>query len=248
MPDLSNHVLLVTGANRGQGKAIAQHLALSGAIVGIGARNYDEAKEVAEFIGEKNAFPVQLDVTKEMEWKSAVDEIIDQFGRIDALVNNAGLFKRKTFRETTLEDYQQLINVNQLGVFMGMQAVIPHMERQQKGSIINNVSISSFAPISRSSVYAATKSSVVAMSKAAAVELGPQGIRVNMIHPGGVETEMVTQDGGAPSYYASIPLGRIGQPVEIARAVAFLASDESSYCTGTEIVVDGGMTLGTPDE
>src|SRR5690625_2616068 len=248
MTDLNNHVILVTGANRGQGKAIAQHLAASGAIVGVGARNYDEAGEVVRQIGEKNSFPVQLDVTKEAEWKLAVDKIIDEFGRIDVLVNNAGAFKRQAFRDMTSDDYQQLISVNQLGVFIGMQSVIPQMEKQQKGSIINNVSISAFAPISQSSVYSATKASVVAMSKAAAIELGPKGIRVNMIHPGGVETTMATQGKHAPAYYDSVPLGRIGQPIEIARAVAFLASEESSYCTGTEIVVDGGMTLGTSDE
>ncbi|WP_010529505.1 SDR family NAD(P)-dependent oxidoreductase [Lentibacillus jeotgali] len=248
MPNLNNHVILVTGANRGQGKAIAQHLATLGAIVGVGARNYDEAEEVAKMVGEEHAFPVQLDVTKELEWKSAVDKIINKFDKLDVLVNNAGAFKRKPFRETTLEDYQALINVNQLGVFMGMQAVVPQMEKQQKGSIINNVSISAFAPISKSSAYAATKSSVVAMSKAAAIELGPTGIRVNMVHPGGINTEMVTQSKGVPAYYDSVPLGRIGQPIEIARVVAFLASDESPYCTGTEIVVDGGMTLGTADE
>lgn len=248
MSKLNNHVILVTGANRGQGKAIAQHLADLGAMVGIGARNYNEAEEVAYMIGEKRAFPVQLDVTKEVEWKSAVDKVINKFGKLDVLVNNAGALIRKPFREITLDDYQQLINVNQLGVFMGMQAVIPQMEKQQKGSIINNVSISAFAPISKSSAYAATKSSVVAMSKAAAIELGPLGIRVNMIHPGGIETEMATQGEGVPTYYDSVPLGRIGQPVEIAKVVAFLASDESSYCTGSEIVVDGGMTLGTMDE
>ncbi|MRH41487.1 glucose 1-dehydrogenase [Aquibacillus halophilus] len=248
MPDLKNHVILITGANRGQGQAIAQHLATLGAMVGIGARNYDEAKEVAKAIGEDHAFPVQLDVTKELEWKSAVDKIVSKFNKIDALVNNAGILIRKPFTEITLNDYQQLINVNQLGVFLGMQAVIPQMEKQQKGSIVNNVSISAFAPISKSSAYAATKASVVAMSKAAAIELGQKGIRVNMVHPGGIETEMATQGNGVPAYYDSVPLGRIGQPIEIARAVAFLASDESSYCTGTEIVVDGGMTLGTTDE
>ncbi|WP_117161011.1 SDR family NAD(P)-dependent oxidoreductase [Paraliobacillus sp. X-1268] len=248
MSRLNNQVILVTGANRGQGRAIAQHLATLGAIVAIGARNYNEAKEVAEMIGENHAIPIQLDVTKELEWKSAVDEVINKYGKLDALVNNAGVIKRKPFTETTLDDYQQLINTNQLGVFMGMQAVIPQMEKQQKGSIVNNVSISAFAPISQSSVYAATKASVVAMSKAAAIELGPKGIRVNMVHPGGIETTMATQGEGVPAYYDSVPLGRIGQPIEIARAVAFLASDESSYCTGTEIVVDGGMTLGTSDE
>ncbi|UOQ50369.1 SDR family oxidoreductase [Gracilibacillus caseinilyticus] len=248
MPNLKNQVILVTGANRGQGKAIAQHLASLEAIVVVGARNYDAANEVAKRIGEDHALPVQLDVTSESDWKAAVDKIINTFGKLDALVNNAGSLKRKPFRETTLDDYQQLINVNQLGVFMGMQAVIPQMEKQLKGSIINNVSISAFAPISKSSIYAATKSSVVAMSKAAAIELGPTGIRVNMVHPGGIETDMVTQDEGVPDYYNSVPLRRIGQPVEIAKVVAFLASDESSYCTGTEIVVDGGMTLGTADE
>ncbi|MFD1039692.1 SDR family NAD(P)-dependent oxidoreductase [Virgibacillus byunsanensis] len=248
MPDLKNHVILVTGANRGQGKAIAQHLAALGAKVGVGARNYNDAIEVAKTIGEDHAIPVQLDVTRQLEWKSAVDVIINKFQKIDVLVNNAGVLKRKPFTETTLDDYEQLIHVNQLSVFMGMQAVIPQMEKQQKGSIINNVSISAFAPISKSSAYAATKASVVAMSKAAAIELGSKGIRVNMVHPGGIETEMATQGKDVPAYYESVPLGRIGQPIEIARAVAFLSSDESSYCTGTEIVVDGGMTLGTVDE
>lgn len=248
MPDLNNQIVLVTGANRGQGRAIAEHLASSGAIVGIGARNYDDAEETADIIGKDHAFPVQLDVTKESDWQSAAGKIIDQFGRIDVLVNNAGAFKRQSFKEVSLEDYQQLINVNQLGVFMGMQAVIPYMEKQRKGSIINNVSISSFAPISRSSAYAATKSAVVAMSKAAAVELGPHGIRVNMVHPGAIDTGMMPDNEELLSYYDSVPLGRIGKPVDIAKTVAFLASDDSDYCTGAEIVVDGGMTLGTSDE
>src|SRR5690625_933470 len=150
MSSLNNDVILVTGANRGQGKAIAQHLATLGAKVAIGARNYNEANLVARMIGENHAIPVQLDVTKELEWKSAVDKVIHKFGKLDVLVNNAGVLKRKLFTETTVDDYQQLININQLGVFMGMQAVIPQMDKQQKGSIINNVSISAFAPISRS--------------------------------------------------------------------------------------------------
>ncbi|WP_138418147.1 SDR family NAD(P)-dependent oxidoreductase [Aquibacillus sediminis] len=248
MPNLKDQVILITGANRGQGRSIAQHLATLGAKVVIGARNYDEAKEVVNTIGEEQAFAVPLDVTNKLEWESAVEKIIDKFKKIDVLVNNAGVLKRKPFTETTVEDYQQLIDVNQLGVFMGMQAVIPQMKKQQKGSIINNVSISAFAPISNSSAYAATKASVVAMSKAAAIELGAKGIRVNMVHLGGIETDMATQGKGVPAAYKSVPLGRIGQPNEIAQSVAFLASDESSYCTGTELVVDGGLTLGTADE
>lgn len=244
MSNLKNQVILVTGGNRGQGKAIAEYLASLGALMVIGARRYESAKEVAESIGDQ-AYPVELDVTKESHWEAVMKEIEDQFGKIDGLINNAGILKRKAFTELTIEEYQELINVNQLGVFLGMQAVLPLMEKQQKGSIVNNVSISAFAPIGHSSAYAATKAAVLAMSKAAAIELGPKGIRVNMIHPGGVETKMATQGEGVPEFYSSIPLGRIGQPVEIARAVAFLVSDESSYCTGTEVIVDGGMTLGS---
>lgn len=245
MPDLSNQIILITGANRGQGRAIAEHLVMLGATVVVAARSYESAKKVCVELDENQAYPIKLNVTKEEEWQAALAEVEKKFGRLDALVNNAGVLKRKSFQELTVEDYKELINVNQLGVFLGMQAVLPLMEKQGKGSIINNVSISAFAPIGHSSAYAATKAAVVAMSKAAAIEMGPKGIRVNMIHPGGVETEMATQGQGVPKFYESIPLGRIGQPVEIARAVAFLASEESSYCTGTEIVVDGGMTLGS---
>jgi len=245
MTDLTNHITLITGANRGQGKAMAEHLADLGSRVVVAARDYTQAMETAEEIGKERAFPVKLDVTSEEEWKEAVSLVITRFGQIDTLINNAGILIRKPFNQLTIEEYQQLIHVNQLGVFIGMQTVTPYMEKQKKGSIINNLSISSFAPISRSSAYAATKAAVVAMSKSAAIELGPKGIRVNMIHPGGIETEMATQGKGVPESYQNIPLGRIGQPIEIARVAAFLASDESSYCTGTEIVVDGGMTLGT---
>lgn len=247
MPYLKNKVILITGANRGQGKAIAEHLAELGGTVIIGSRDYENARETAEQIGTTRAYPVQLDVTKEKEWKTAVDEIIHRFGRLDVLVNNAGILKRKPFTETTADEYLQLIQVNQIGVFLGMQAVIPQMEKQNKGSIVNNVSVSAFSPIAHSSTYAASKAAVVAMSKSAAVELGPKGIRVNMIHPGGIHTEMAVSGQGVPEYYQTIPLRRIGEPIEIARATAFFASDDSSYCTGTELVVDGGMTLGNAE-
>lgn len=247
MTYLKDHVILITGANRGQGKAIAEYLAELGSVVIIGARQYKKAAEAAEEIGNDRAYPVQLDVTKETEWRAAVKEIAEKFGKIDVLVNNAGILKRKPFTEITATEYLELIQVNQIGVFLGMQSVIPYMEKQGKGSIINNVSVSAFSPIAHSSAYAASKASVVAMSKAAAVELGPKGIRINMIHPGGIDTEMATNGHGAPAYYQTVPLGRIGKPLEIAKAVAFLASDDSSYCTGTELVVDGGMTLGNSE-
>src|SRR5699024_8801472 len=220
MADLNNQLILVTGAKRGQRKAIAEHLANLGARVIISARNFNEAERVAKEIGKDKAYPVQLNVTNEAEWEAAIDEIIKQFNRLDVLVNNAGSFIRKPFTETTLHDYRQLINVNQIGVFLGMQLVIPQMIKQQQGSIINNVSISAFSPIHHSSVYAATKASVVAMSKAAAVELGPEGIRVNMIHPGEIQTEMIGENERSSADYDVIPLGRRGKPVEIAKTVA----------------------------
>ncbi|MFC2947768.1 SDR family NAD(P)-dependent oxidoreductase [Virgibacillus sediminis] len=247
MPNLKDQVILVTGANRGQGKAIAEHLMEVGANVVVGARQYENALKVVEELADSRAYSVQLDVTKEVEWKAAVEEIVEQFGKIDVLVNNAGLLIRKPFTEISTEEYLQLIHVNQMGVFLGMQSVIPFMEKQGKGSIVNNVSVSAFSPIAHSSAYAASKASVVAMSKAAAVELGPKGIRVNMIHPGGVDTDMATNGEEVPAYYQSVPLGRIGKPMEIAKAVAYFASDDSSYCTGAELVVDGGMTLGNAE-
>ncbi|WLR49545.1 glucose 1-dehydrogenase [Halobacillus litoralis] len=247
MRKLDGQVVLVTGANRGQGKVIAEYLLSLGASVAFGGRDVHLAEEVVASTGSSEALAVQLDVTKNEEWLAATAEIVKKFGRLNVLVNNAGLLIRKPFIEMKTEEYEQLIQVNQLGVFFGMQAVVPYMIKQGTGSIVNNLSISSFAPIRHSSAYAATKASVVAMSKAAAIELGPSGVRVNMVHPGGVETEMATEGKGVPDFYNSIPLGRIGQPQEIAKAVAFLASDDSSYCTGTEIVVDGGMTLGTAD-
>ncbi|MFB4159066.1 SDR family NAD(P)-dependent oxidoreductase [Geomicrobium sp. JSM 1781026] len=243
MPNLTNHVIFVTGANRGQGRAIVQYLYENGATVAVSARNLHDAEKVTSELGTRNTFAVQLDVTSEESWLAATEKVIAAYGRIDALVNNAGLLKRATFMDTTTSQVNEMMKVNFMGVFHGMQAVIPHMKHQQKGSIINNVSVSSFAPIPHSSAYASTKAAVVAMSKAAATELGPLGIRVNMIHPGAIDTDMAKVTTSTSDSYEDVPLGRMGTPTEIAKAVAFLASDDSSYCTGTELVVDGGMTL-----
>lgn len=243
--DLNEKVILITGANRGQGKAIAKHLAVCGATVALAARNYKDAASAVNDLDGMTVFPVKLDVTSEDDWINAVRTIIDKEGKIDVLVNNAGILKRSPLEQTSVADLQDMLNVNLIGVMMGMKTVIPYMRQQHKGSIVNNVSISSFAPIKHSSAYAATKSAVVSMSKTAAIELGDAGIRVNMIHPGGIETSMTTNGDYTKEQYNSVPLGRIGQPSEVAKAVSFLASDDSSYCTGTEIVVDGGLTLGS---
>ncbi|QDI92686.1 SDR family oxidoreductase [Salicibibacter halophilus] len=245
MPNLQNQVILVTGANRGQGKIISKHLASLGAKVTVGARNIEEAEAISSEIGKDKSLPVQLDITRKDDWEVAVHSIMQTYNKVDVLVNNAGDFIKKPLLDTTLEDYQQLINVNQLGVFMGIKAVTPYMEKQQKGSIINNVSISSFAPINHAAAYAATKAAVSNLSKSAAIELGPKGIRVNSVHPGIIQTEMVTNSDIDVNEVDSIPLRRTGQSKDIAQVTAFLASEESAYCNGTEIVVDGGLTLGT---
>lgn len=175
----------------------------------------------------------------------SVSSGIDRFGHVDVLVNNAGIFHQATIADTPIERYRHLIEVNQIGVFLGMQTLAPHMAELGRGSIVNIVSISSFAPLDLTAAYASTKSALLAMSKAAVGELGPKGIRVNMIHPGGVATEMGAPQGNVPAEYSKAPLRRIGQPREIATVAAFLASDDSSYCSGAEILVDGGWTVGT---
>ncbi|WP_342535893.1 SDR family NAD(P)-dependent oxidoreductase [Sporosarcina sp. FSL K6-3508] len=244
MPDLTGKVVLVTGANRGQGRDIAKHLASLGAKVALGARDIEKVKALSLEIGEDKCLPLQLDVTKEEDWISAVNSIISAYKKLDVLVNNAGVFMKKPILDTTVEDFQELINVNQLGVFRGIKAVAPFMQKQQNGSIINNVSISSFAPINQSAAYAATKAAVSNLSKSAAIELGRKGIRVNVVHPGVIETDMVSNN-TLNLDRDNIPLGRMGKANDIANVIAFLASDQSAYCNGTEIVVDGGLTLGT---
>ncbi|GGP14715.1 SDR family NAD(P)-dependent oxidoreductase [Oceanobacillus neutriphilus] len=245
MPNLKDQVVLITGANRGQGKGIAKHFASLGAKVAVGARSFEDAEALSTEIGKNQSLPVRLDVTNEADWTAAVQSIIEAYNKIDVLINNAGIFIKKTLLDTSVEDFQQLINVNQLGVFMGIKAVAPYMEKQQKGSIVNNVSISAFAPINNAAAYAASKAAVSNLSKSAAIELGPKGIRVNSIHPGVIETNMVSGSNLNINEADAIPLRRLGQANDIAQVAAFLASDESAYCNGAEIVVDGGLTLGT---
>lgn len=244
MYDLKNKVILVTGGSRGQGEAQVRYFQSLGAKVAIGARSIESAQRLADEFPADQSLALELDVTKESHWQNAVQSIVEKFGRLDVLVNNAGLYYSSPLIETELNKYYEIINVNQVGVFLGMQSVIPVMKKQGKGSIVNNVSISAFSPLDGTAAYASSKAAVVAMSKATAVEVGNDGIRVNMVHPGGINTEMAKQS-GTVDIYSQTPLGRIGESAEVAQAIAFLASDQSSYCTGTEIVVDGGLTIGT---
>ena len=206
----------------------------------------DEGKALAEEIGERAIYR-RLDVTDEMAWSALVAESEGLFGRIDVLVNNAGIVKMAPLADTSLDDYMSVLNVNQVGVFLGMRTVIPAMQRAGSGSIINISSIDGMVGMAFAAGYVSSKFAVRGLTKVAALELGCDGIRVNSIHPGGVDTPMVnaagveTEEAGA---FSNVPLGRIGRPDEIARLALFLASDESSYCTGSEFIADGGLTAG----
>jgi 3alpha(or 20beta)-hydroxysteroid dehydrogenase len=245
MADLTGRVALITGASRGQGEAEARLFAERGAKVVVADILDEAAEKLAADIGADRAIAVHLNVSDSQDWQDALEQAVAAFGYVDVLVNNAGIFFQGELVDTPVERYRRLIEVNQIGVFLGMQALTPHMAELGRGSIINIVSVSSFAPLDYTSAYASTKSALLALSKAAVGELGPKGIRVNMIHPGGVATEMGAPAGVVPAEYDKAPLGRIGQPREIAAVAAFLASDDASYCSGAEILVDGGWTVGT---
>ncbi len=245
MADLTGKVALITGAARGQGEAEARLFAERGAKVVIADVLDDAATKLVADLGDERALAVHLDVSDPDQWAAALAAAECAFGFVDVLVNNAGIYFQAPIAETPLERYRTLIDVNQIGVFLGMQTLAPHMADLGHGSIVNIVSMSSFAPLDLTSAYASTKAALLGLSKAAVGELGPLGIRVNMVHPGGVATEMGAPGGVVPEAYSKAPLGRIGRPEEIAAAVAFLASDESSYCSGAELLVDGGWTVGT---
>lgn len=247
---LSGRVALLTGAARGQGEAEARRFVAEGAQVVLADVLDDPGQQVAARLGPAARF-VHLDVTQPDQWEQAVDLAVGEFGKLDALVNNAGVLRFGPVRDCTLDDYLAVINVNQVGVLLGMRAVVPALEAAGGGTIVNTSSINGFVGIANTAAYSSSKFAVRALTRVAALELAPLKIRVNAICPGSIDTPMVRADaieglaGSAPDdVYASLPLGRVGRPDEIAAAVVFLTSDESSYCTGTELVVDGGMLAG----
>ena len=246
---LGGRVALISGGSRGQGAAEARLFTAEGASVVIGDVLDDEGKAIAEELGEAAAY-VHLDVRRKEDWAGAVATATDTFGGLDVLINNAGVFRLSSIEDTTPEDYMSLIEVNQLGVFLGMQAVIAAMTTAGRGSIVNISSVDGLVGMAGSVSYVASKFAVRGMTKVAALELGPRGIRVNSIHPGGVDTPMIrdlqigdiTLDGTGAM--GRVPLGRIGTPEDVARLALFLASDDSSYCTGSEFTIDGGLLAG----
>jgi 3alpha(or 20beta)-hydroxysteroid dehydrogenase len=244
MGRLSGKVAIVTGGARGQGEAEARLFAAEGASVVITDLLAKEGKTVATEI---QGLFMPHDVSDEAAWQQVVRQTLEAHGRIDVLVNNAGIFRRGSLRTTTLAEYRKMIDVNQIGVFLGMQAVAPTMIEQKSGSIVNISSIAGFLAAAGAIAYGASKWAVRGMTKAAAIELAKFGVRVNSIHPGMIDTDMMTEvTGGDAERFErlerTVPMGRVADPKEVAKLALFLASDESSYSTGSEFIIDGGVT------
>ena len=245
---LSGKVALITGGARGQGAAEARLFAELGASVVVADVLMDEACSVAREMGDAG-IAVKLDVASEEDWRAAVNAAIERFGKLDVLVNNAGVTHFARLTDTSVADYRRVIEVNQVGVFLGMRSVVAAMTQAGGGSIINISSVEGLIGTPGLTAYTASKFAVRGMTKVAALELASLGIRVNSVHPGFIDTLMlqdpnVVASGAVEIMSARIPLARIAEPREAASLVAFLASDLSSYCSGSEFVVDGGLTAG----
>ncbi|OCB19706.1 3-alpha-hydroxysteroid dehydrogenase [Mycobacterium malmoense] len=241
---LAGKVALISGGARGMGASHVRALVAEGAKVVFGDILDDEGKAVAAEVGRVNrgaARYLHLDVTKPEDWDAAVATAVGEFGRLDVLVNNAGIINVGTLEDYALSEWQRILDINLTGVFLGIRAVVKPMKEAGRGSIINISSIEGIAGTIACHGYTATKFAVRGLTKSAALELGPSGIRVNSVHPGLIKTPMTEW---VPEDIFQTALGRIAQPVEVSNLVVYLASDESSYSTGSEFVVDGGTTAG----
>ncbi len=246
MGRLDGKVCIVTGGARGQGGAEAALFRQEGAEVVITDVLTDVGQQHAAAIG---ASFVGHDVRSEEEWAEVVRQTIERHGRLDVLVNNAGIYERGKLLDTTVEQYRRIIDVNQLGVFLGMKAAAPTMIAQQSGSIVNISSVAGLLGSANAVAYGASKFAVRGMTKAVALELARYQIRVNSIHPGMIDTDMMTVVTGDNAerhdrMARNVPIGRAAEAGEVASLALFLASDESRYCTGSEFVIDGGMMAG----
>jgi 3alpha(or 20beta)-hydroxysteroid dehydrogenase len=245
---LDGRVAVITGGARGQGAAEAELFVNEGAKVIIADVAAAEGKRLADALGEGVRF-VELDVADEMAWEQAVRSAVTTFGGIDVLVNNAAIPQLGPIVSLSLDAYLKVVMVNQVGVFLGMRAVIPEMTKRGGGSIVNISSIDGLLAHPFACAYVASKFAVRGMTKVAALELASAGIRVNSVHPGVVRTTMLESVPGVSIeslVSPSIPMRRAAEPEELASVTLFLASAESSYCTGGEFVVDGGWTAGIP--
>ena len=247
---LEGKVAIVTGGARGMGEATVRIMIEEGAKVLIGDLLDDAGQALADELGDRATFQ-HLDVTSQADWQAAV-AAARELGPLSVLVNNAAIVMQKTILDTTEEDFMNIVRINQLSVFLGMQSVFEDLKANGGGSIINISSIDGLQSKNSLTAYSGTKWAVRGMTKAAALEMGKYNIRVNSVHPGGIYTAMHGSDfiseEDANKFYTHHALPRVGLPKEVAAVTAFLASDEASYSTGSEFIADGGWHAGLVEE
>ena len=245
---LQNKVALISGGAKGMGAVEAKLFAKEGAKVVIGDVLETEGKQIEAEINETGGecLFVPLDVTDENQWNEAVAATLRRFGKLDILINNAGIFRTSPVEETSSTEWDQVMDINAKGVFLGAKAAIPAMREAGGGSIINLSSVAGLVGAAYSSAYSASKGAVRLFTKSTAIQYATDGVRCNSIHPGVIQTDM-TKEAIADSQFKAqrldpTPLARLGQPEDVAYGALYLASDESSFVTGAELVIDGGWT------
>jgi 3alpha(or 20beta)-hydroxysteroid dehydrogenase len=247
MARLNNRVAIVTGGARGMGAATARLFAAEGAKVVIADVLDDEGRKLASEIGGSARF-IHHDVTDEASWDALIEQTESSFGAIDILVNNAGVLLFRTLAETSKADFERVIDINLLGTFLGTKLLGTRMAARGRGSIINVSSVDGMKGANGLGAYCASKWGIRGLTRVAAMEFGHKGVRVNSVHPGGIDTAMgnpyAEQKADVNKRYTMVPAQRVGEPEEVARTSLFLASDDASYLCGAEIAVDGGMLTG----
>jgi cyclopentanol dehydrogenase len=248
---LENKVALITGAGRGMGAEEARLFASEGAKLALGDVLGAEVEQLAKELeaAGTQAIALDLDVTCEEDWAAAVEAVEERFGRLDILINNAGILDPAGIEDSTRELWDRVIEVNQTGTWLGMKAVIPSLRRAGGGSIVNISSIYGIVGSGTSAAYHASKGAVRVLTKTAAIQYGPEGIRVNSVHPGFIDTPMIqgvipeeARDEAEAALADQTPLARLGVSRDVAYGVLYLACDEAAFVTGSELVIDGGVT------